>query len=169
MGKIRSTLDIVLEKTKNLNMDQDTKKGIRHRELADQARALVQRYMGSKATLNDVRAELDSSGAERPEFLELVTRDLLEHIQIDSDNRRVLDALEAFRGVKRDRAESSITAFRKRLDGEMIRQLAELRDGLEARGIRGSAVIPNITRSAAWQDTLKKAGQVLVDELVGLL
>lgn len=169
MGKIRSTLDIVMEKTKNLSIDQEAKKGIRRKELADQARALVGRFVGGRAALKDMRSEVDSSGEERPEVLGLVKQELLEHVQVEGDNLKVLEALEAFWGVSKDKTGSSIAAFREKLDGEMSRRLAELKSDLEARGIGGSAIIPNITRSASWQNTLAQARQVLADELGRLL
>jgi len=169
MGKIRSTLDIVMGKTKNLSMTQDDRKHIRDRELADLARAMVQKYLDTKTTLQEVSSELSSSGEERAELEALLKRDLLEHIQIDGDNRRVIDALESLWGVDRDEVARRIEASRSRLDEDMVRQLAALKSELEGLNIRGSAVIPNITRSREWRDTLRAAQGRLADELSGIL
>jgi hypothetical protein len=169
MGKIRSTLDIVMEKTKNLSMTQDDRKNIRHRELADQARAMVQKYLDAKASLQEMGSELGSLGDERAELSALLKRDFLEHIQIDGDNHRVLDALESLWGIGRDEVAEHIQSSRSRLDEEMAHQLSALRSDLEARGIGGGAVIPNIARSRVWRDTLVQAQQGLADELSAIL
>jgi hypothetical protein len=169
MGKIRSTLDIVMEKTKNLSMTRDDKESLRHKELAVRARAAVRKYLDVKATLQDMRSELDSSGEERPDLLALVKQDLLQNIQIDGDNLRVLDALENLCGVDREKVREHIGTFRARLDAEMANRLAELKADLEGKGIRGSAVIPNIARDKAWQNMLSRARQLLSDELGDIL
>ena len=169
MGKIRSTLDIVMERTKGLSMSRDAKKDLRHKELSDAARAAVRKYLDSRATLRDLSAELDSAGEDRTELLALVKRDLLDQLQVDGENGRVIDALENLAGADRGTLEGRIRDCRSRLDAEMVRQLEELKAGLETRGIRGRAVVPNIAASGSWRDTLSRARRALADELESLL
>lgn len=169
MGKIRSTLDIVMERTKGLSMSRDAKKDLRHKELADSARAAVQKYLDSRATLRDLSSELDAAGDDRPELLALVKGGLLDQLQVEGDNGRVIDALESLAGADRGVLEGRIRDCRARLDGEMIRQLEELKAGLESRGIRGSAVVPNLAAAESWRNTLSRARRALADELGSLL
>lgn len=165
MGKIRSTLDIVMERTKNLSMSQDDRRNLRRRELADQARAAVRKYLDARMTLREMASELDASAGERPELLELVKAGLLENVRIDGDNSRVLDALENLCGMDRGTVAERVRAFREMLDAEMARELEGLRAGLEAKGIRGSSVIPNVARSSAWRDALGRSQKNLADAL----
>ena len=53
MGKIRSTLDIVMDRTKNLSMTSEERENLKRKELSDTVRAWVQRYLDGKMNLDE--------------------------------------------------------------------------------------------------------------------
>ena len=92
MGKIRSTLDIVMDRTKNLSMTSEDRENLKRKELSDTVRAWVQRYLDGKMTLDEMRARVESSGDDRPLELSLLKSELVSGILLGVDNDKLIDA-----------------------------------------------------------------------------
>lgn len=168
MGKIRSTLDIVMERTKNLSMTGEEKQKIRQRELGDAGRAWVQRYLDGKMTLREITSHLASAGDDRTELLALLKGEFIGNVRLEQDNTKVLDVLEAIGSISRERAERVIRYGQEELEKKMTSMIDSLKIELSRQGVRGNAVVPNTTKSKAWQDTLRQAQEELVRELSAL-
>lgn len=168
MGKIRSTLDIVMERTKNLSMSQDDRQKLKHKEHGDTVRAWSQRYLDGKMTLREITSQLSAAGEDRHEMMALLKEELLGNIRLQEDNAKILDAMEGLRLMDRERAARVIRFSEEDLEKHMTALLDSLKMELARQGIRGSAVIPNLARSGPWQDVLKKAQEELVRELSAL-
>lgn len=168
MGKIRSTLDIVMERTKSLSMTGEEKQKIKRKELGDTVRAWVQRYLDGKMSLREMTSQLASAGEDKAEMLSLLKGELIGNIQIDQDNTRILDALEVAGNISRERAERIIRYEQEELKKKMASLVDSLKIELARQGIRGDAVIPSTAKSKDWQDTVRKAREELVSELSAL-
>ncbi len=169
MGKIKSTLDIVMEKTKSMSMTSEDRDVLRQKDLSDQARSWAQKYLDRKMSLKEIESMLQAAGGERPATLSLLMGEVIRNIRIDEDNTLILDVLQNLCGIGRDRVMGLIKICRDELHGKMAEQLDRLMAGLGQEGISGDAVIPNIARDKSWQDELLQARQDLIGELGSLL
>lgn len=67
MAKIKSTLDIVMERTRNLTITQEEKDALRRKELLDRVRGWVQALVDGKSSVSDLRSAYDEEAAQAPE------------------------------------------------------------------------------------------------------
>lgn len=169
MGKIRSTLDIVMDRTRNLSMTQEERNNLKHKELADSAKAWVRKYLDNKMTLDDVDLKLKDAGEDRPELMKLLKAEFIREIRIGEENVKIPDALHAIWGISRDLIMQRIDGERAKLQSQAAGQIVALKEGLERQGIRGSSVVPNLATSKSRQDTAMQAQHHLTEELESLL
>jgi hypothetical protein len=57
MGKIKSTLDIVMERTKDLTMTREDREVLEKKELTDRVRGWIQQLVDRKSTVEELKAE----------------------------------------------------------------------------------------------------------------
>lgn len=169
MGKIRSTLDIVMDRTRNLSMTQEDRINLKHKELADSAKAWARKYLDNKMTLQEIDSLLKEAGEDRPELMKDLKREFIEEIRLEEENLKVLDALRAIWGISTDLILQGIEDGRAKLRSQAAGQLSALKEVLERQGIRGSSVVPNLAVSKSWQDSALQAQHNLTGELESLL
>ena len=169
MGKIRSTLDIVMDRTKNLSMTSEERENLKRKELSDTVRAWVQRYLDGKMNLDEMRARVESSGDDRPLELSLLKSELVSGILLGVDNDKLIDALDRVCGIDKGKISAIIDDHQTKLDALISRNLEHLRLQLEKEGIRWSSVVPNLARSESWQDSARKVQDSLTREITGIL
>jgi len=59
LGEIKSTIDLVLEKTRNLTLSKEEKLSLAQEELEKKIGVLLNRYLDSKACVKDTRNGLN--------------------------------------------------------------------------------------------------------------
>lgn len=155
MAKIRSTLDIVMERTKGLSMSREERERLRDKELSDKARAWAQWYLDEKWSWDDLRSRLESAGDDRPRLTSLLEKELASGIRLGADNSRIVDALGRLSGAGTDRIAQVVELYQGELLSALDRHREEGRLRLEAAAIRGSAVIPNQEADPSWEKELE--------------
>jgi len=157
--KIKSALEIALEKAQRLGSLSDEEKGrLRAEELDSAGESLARRYLGG-APLQDIEADLAGRpGDERSAVRSRVLSRLLDAIDLSSDssNDRLLAAIErlsgdaeparSIGGLLREHRDA-IEKARRETAGALE---AAKREELERLGISGSAVEPATWSSAEW-------------------
>jgi len=142
MGEIKSTLDIIMEKTKNLTMTEEEKKDLRRRELAEKVKGWVQKYIDNRINQKNLKSELKKEGQDNYSMLqELLKIELVESLQMDDDNVKIF---ELMKDIQKE------AAFEKPKRLEAIKKV------LTKRGVFGSAVIPNLTLDENWDAYYKE-------------
>jgi hypothetical protein len=169
MGKIRSTLDIVMERTKGLSMTQEDKGRLKEKELSGHARAMAQRYLDGKMSIRELRSEIQASGGGKDALLRILREDLIGGMAPDLDNSRIIDALEDLWGFDRKRGVDTVRSREESLRSEMSSHMDRLMTGLADQGIRGSSVIPNVAVDPSWQAALLQAREALHKDVGSLL
>lgn len=166
MAVIKSTLDIVLERTKNLTMTEEEKATIQRKELEGRVRGWVKRYLDGLMDLKKVKTGMDAiPNNHRKAGLEILKIQILEHIDLQGDNRNILDLLEGILEENREPYLAVFLNFQKKLAAERSRLLEALQSGLAESGISGSAVTPNLDRDEAWNHC---QGKILAEFRTGL-
>ena len=166
MSEIKSTLDLIMERTKDLTLSDDEKREIEQKEERERLRGLIQRSMDGTLAPAEFDRELTAAIEKDPDFTKDALRtETIERLDPDQDNDRLLDILDQYVGVRKDVCTEKLDRFRSRAAAERKRREEPLRDGLAAAGIRGNAVIPNIGKDPQWQSWYAEADDQLKREL----
>jgi hypothetical protein len=158
MTEIKSTLDLVLERTKNLTMTQEEKQSLERKELEGRIRGWVKKYINGLMDLKAVKTEMaaiqeNNKNAGRDILNSLV----LEHIDVKGDNGNIFDLLEGILEESRGPYIAAVEKFQKTIAAERLRFLEALKAGLAEHGISGSAVMPNLDADDMWKRFQEKA------------
>ena len=164
-GKIKSALDIALEKAQKLgSLSAEEKQRARDEELVTAADALARRYLNG-LPLSDIEEELAKHNEKERQ---IISRYLLSHFldEIDLEHteraENMLAAIEHIHGDSavaqsiRDLLQEYQTATDKAWQ-ENYDSLATARiDELKLKGISGSAIEPAIEASPAWLEIIHR-------------
>jgi hypothetical protein len=157
LGEIKSTLDLVLEKTKNLTLSKDEKLSLAREELDKKVQGFVNRYVNNFLPLNRLKEEIEKIDTKVHGLTyTLLKKHLLTHLDLDSDNSSILSALSEIAGFDiaplnaLQKEHNSVKEEKKR--SFITRGL----EALEERGVSGSAVEPNLNHIPEWDQFLTR-------------
>ncbi|MDO9529822.1 MAG: hypothetical protein Q7J27_11800 [Syntrophales bacterium] len=151
MGEIKSTLDIIMEKTKNLTMTEAEKEDLRRTELAAKVKGWVLKYIDNRINQETLKSELTKEGQDNHStLLKLLKKELLESLQMDDDNVKTLELMKDILNIKKDPFVNIIKDFQKEAAFEKSKRLGNIKNLLTKRRVFGSAVIPNLTLDESW-------------------
>jgi hypothetical protein len=151
MPEIKSTLDLIMEKTKNLSMTEEERQELRLKELQAKVKGWMQRYLDGLIDTATVQEHLAGMPEEQTVALDFFRKAALTHIELEGNNERILRFLQEVLcediGPLSQRIESFKTEKKKQQAGFTKDALHDL----EEKGIRGSAVMPNLNQYPHWQ------------------
>lgn len=156
MGEIKSTMDLVLEKTRGLTLSSDDKEKLAQEERERKIQGLINRYMDQYISLSRLKEEMEKmAGTEKDLFVEPAKRQLLAHLDFDRDNSPVFSALKELAGVDT----SPLVALQGEYQSEKETAKKEIAqkslEKLKEKGVSGPAVVPNIEKDPAWTQFLE--------------
>jgi hypothetical protein len=169
MGEIRSTLDIIMEKARGVQVTDDDKAAFVRHEVKGKIRGLLQKALEGFIDVEDMQSEMEALGTDRHEIaMAALRQECLERLALEGDNRHLLNILSRVAGVDVRPVEKILLRHREDLEKERVHREALLRDQLKKRGISGSAVVPNLKGDTEWVDTLAGESDRFQQELAGL-
>ena len=87
MGEIKSTLDLVMERTKNLTLSAEEKQAQKQLETENRIKGLVQKLQDGLLTYNQLKTEYESFKKESNlSDNSLLVREILTRLDPDQDN-----------------------------------------------------------------------------------
>ena len=152
MGEIKSTLDLVMEKTRHLTLSQKEKEGQKQIEVNKRLKGLLQKYQDNLLREEQLGQELESL---RKTF-DLNVNEMLSHILLDglklgSNNISLLELLSAICGFDVSGLEELFHDFQNTIEIAAQKRIEEVKASLEKnRLISGSAVVPNLEIDSEW-------------------
>ena len=159
MGEIKSTLDLVMEKTKNLSLSDEERQGQKNKEIESRIRGLLQKF-------NDQALSADKLGSEYrklqkdydlPGNAHLI-EEICKQIELGKDNHAFFDLLALFKVTDIEGIISVLHEFDDVIDAAARERSKVLQAKLaEAHFISGPAVVPNLEADKAWQE---QAGEI---------
>ena len=170
MGEIKSTLDIIMEKTKSLTMTDEEKEVFEKRETEGKARGLLQKFLDSYIDIKGLKKEIGSLDQKRRILIrEALKREGLARVEIETDNTGVFQVLENVIGFDTTPIRKILSQHMKDLD--QIRKDRENRNRelLAERGISGTAIIPNINADQGWIEYVSKVKEALKTQIDGYM
>ncbi len=145
MAEIKSTLDLIMEKTRDLLPTEAEKTAHREKEWSRKIRGHLQRVLNGAMSSDALLAELSSSSPPpgvTPSLL--LKKELMERIDPGADNERILGLLESLCGENMEGLKKALTAYRERVEEKKAALSAAVLADLAARKITGPAVSPNV-------------------------
>ncbi len=82
MGEIKSTMDIIMEKTKGLTMSEEEKAEYKQQELTGKVRGLIQKFLDGILDLDRLKVEVAAlSGIQEDAVNRIIVEESIPHIQ----------------------------------------------------------------------------------------
>lgn len=144
MAEIKSTLDLIMEKTRNLTMSEEDRRELALTDLKNGLNKLVLQYLQGEVGAGRFREEykllenahLDPDGR-------IAAKEIAGRIEAGADNQSLLTLLREGCGVDVSGLEGSLRRYAESLGSEEARISASILKDLERKGIAGAAVVPN--------------------------
>ena len=169
MGEIKSTLDLVLEKTRNLTLSEEEKRDLAREELDKKIRGIVGKCLDDLLPSERIREELESIESNEPDLpYKLFTVHLLAHVDFDVDISAILSALKEVVGS--DPASLEVLQQEYKAEKETARSsfAEETLSELNKRGVSGSAVVPNLDGIPEWVQFQRELSERYREKIGGL-
>lgn len=158
MGEIKSTLDLVMEKTKNLNLSDAEKQDQKNKEIESRLNGLLQKFQDQIITLEQFKAEYHSlhkthnitEGQHKH-----LCKAICARIQLGKDNQVLLGLLSQFADTRIDGISSVLQDFDETIQKAAAAQDQIAKDRLTGEHfISGSAVVPHLESDPGWRKTV---------------
>jgi hypothetical protein len=170
MGEIKSTLDIIMEKTKGLTMTEEEKEAFRKKETDGKVRGLLQRFLDGFIDAERLKDEIGSLGEKRYAVArEALIRECMGRMEPGADNTIFLDALENAAGLDIAPIRKIILDYNQDLEQQKMDRKQVLQKNLKGLGISGTAVIPNIHADQEWIKDLSEMNKGFQEKLKNIL
>jgi len=146
MGEIKSTLDIVMEKTKHLTLSDEEKQAQSQAEVKSGVKGLVQKYedliLGAEQLEKEISALQDPIDAD---VGQLVFDEIYQRLDPTLDNGALLDLLNTLFSTNTTELASLFESYRNEIRHLADAGMEEKKKALaEEHFIAGSAVVPHI-------------------------
>ena len=167
MGEIKSTLDLVLEKTKNLTLSSEEKESQKQKEIENRIKGMVQKYQDGILSINQLITdyELLKKDCTIPQNNSLIV-EITQRIEPDQDNQSLLELLQECCTIDTTAIESIIENFRKEYITASQSRIEQLKKDLAQRhNISGSAVLPNLDVDEQWRQKIGELRAGYEDQL----
>jgi hypothetical protein len=96
MGEIKSTLELALERTRNLVITQEEREEIKRQELLKKATGYSHRYMAGHIPMHEILREIERmTDQEKSKVKKLLLSQWMEALSLESDHGRLFDGIES--------------------------------------------------------------------------
>ena len=159
MGEIKSTLDLVMEKTKNLSLSDEERQRQKNKEIDSRIRGLLQKFIDQTLKIDNLRSEYQKLqkdydlSANTP-----LVKEICNQIELAKDNQVLFDLLAELKVSDVEGLKSVLQEFQAARETASRNRHKILKDQLaKAYFISGSAVVPNLEIDDEWQQA---AGEI---------
>lgn len=162
MAEIKSAIELAMERTKNLVMDEKEKEAFARRETEERARAIVRRYLEGIIDRDTFLSEYAGIKAGKAEKRSVLLDVVLEEFEVSAGNDRLFEIMEFVDeeagGRFGDEVKNLKREFRKEMENRAGGVKTRIKERLETIGVRGSSVEPNVTEWEEWKDAVREIG-----------
>ena len=152
MGEIKSTLDLVMERTRHLTLSQEEKAEQKHLEFRKHLQGLIQKFQDKTLKMGRVERQLDAlekehGVTEKDIFLNEVT----ERLSLEQDNQPLFQLLEEICGKSTKAFVSVLDEYQDAVRAMSAEKYQEAEAQLADKySISGTAVVPNLDAYQEW-------------------
>ena len=152
MGEIKSTLDLVMEKTKNLSLSDEEKQAQKQKEVESRIRGLLQKFLDGLLDKNQLKIDYESfkKDSELSDDAFMIN-EIFSRLDPNLDNRLLLEVLAECSRINPASLETVLNHCRREYDEAADARKVQLKEDLaRTHAISGSAVAPNLEIDAKW-------------------
>ena len=156
MSEIKSTLDLVMEKTRHLTLNQEEKEAQKRIEVNKRLQGFLQKYQNNLLKKENLKKELGNLKiAYDLNVNEMLTNLLLDSLKLGRDNTIFLELLSEIFGLNLSGLETIFHDFKDAVKSATKKRVGQIKTDLSKnRFISGSAVVPNLDGDRGWLSML---------------
>ena len=156
MSEIKSTLDLVMEKTRHLTLSQEEKEEQKRIEVKNRLKGLIQKYQDNLLRKENLEKELNSLKTTYDLNVDKMMADLLlNRLKLGRNNTLFLELLSESCGLNVKELEAIFQNFRESVKSATEERVENIKSDLvKKRFISGSAVVPNLESDKQWLSML---------------
>ena len=157
MTEIKSTLDIIVEKTKGLTPTDEERQAFRAKEIQDKIEGWVQKAFDRILSPEKLRENLEGLSPERAgEARIALIHACIDRVDPEGDNALGYALIRTGGGVDSAPFEEEVSQCRDRLEAGKAERGLEYLERLRARGVSGSAVRANLHADPQWRERVEQ-------------
>ena len=158
MGEIKSTLDLVLEKTKNLTLSSEEKEEQKQKEIDNRIKGMIQKYQDGILSKNQLISDYELMKKDfNMSQNNMLILEITKRIEMDQDNHPMLELLQECCTIDTAAIETIIENYQKTYLTASQNRMEQLKKDLEQQyNIKGSAVVPNLDADEHWQQETRE-------------
>ncbi|MEE8540654.1 MAG: hypothetical protein V3S66_03245 [Desulfobacterales bacterium] len=158
MGEIKSSLDIVMEKTRHLKLTDEERQTQKLKDIQGSLKGLLQKYKDH--LLKDEKMRTEWEALKHSHSLpddSLLVIEALQQIGLDQENQPLLHLLTEVCHLNTSGLTTVFEAYEETRQEALDQFRLKAKDRLaRKRSISGSAVVPNIEQDRGWADQNQK-------------
>jgi hypothetical protein len=153
LAEIKSTLDLVMERTRDLTLSSEEKQAQKQIDTENRIKGLVQKLQDGLLTSNQLKREYDSFKTDSDLSDDrLLVREILNRLDPDRGNQILLEALEVCCLLDTAAIRANLKDYRNAYHQAAAKRSAQLKQNLaQKHAITGSAVLPNLEADDTWR------------------
>ena len=169
MAEIKSTLDLVMERTRHLTLSESEKAAQSAADAERRVAGLVQRYVDQALKPHEFTAELGLLASENSNTRVLAVGALIDAVDLNGDNDALFSLLADHLDTPVYAIQTIVSGCRSAMQEQAAQQRAKLRDHLQKeRHISGSAVVPHLAAEKGWHQHQRRIEQQFRQKLDAL-
>lgn len=167
MAEIKSTLNLVMEKTRHLTLSDEEKQEQKENEFKKKLKGPAQKFQDQTINKRELKKEIDNlieTCGLKGEAI--IIREFLNRLRFNQDNQSVLALIDELWSTDITKLEAIFNDYNKTIQTKAQKRKDKIKENLaQKRFISGSAVIPNLSSDDEWirkfQDIKDKFDQLL--------
>jgi Rad3-related DNA helicase len=174
MAEIKSTLDLVLEKTRNLKMTEEEKTKQKQAELKGKLKGLIQQYLDGlvylESACSNIRELAGDQASGNIVVSELLNRLDTEYDKLGSDcHPKIFDLIASLFSVQRSSLEKFFQQWETELESDRQLYISKIKSEWSQKQLFGSALMPNLSKTSLWKSYYKQKMDALKAEVLSIL
>jgi len=165
VGEIKSTLELVMERTKKFAISEKEKEEIKQKEVLQKATSLFHRYREGHLSLNEILKQIEKMEKKTAATVkELLLSQWIDALSLDDDAGRILKGIESLKQQSIKEVKQKFHHLLSQYQGEKAKLRERVRvqfaEALRRDGIYGSAVEPKLEGGELWKKENEKLDQI---------
>jgi hypothetical protein len=152
MAEIKSTLDLVMERTRHMTLSPEERQAQKDNEIKQKLKGWVQKYQDEAISVQEFKREMSRLREDCPQTKDSwVNEEIIGRLDLDADNRMLLDLLQNACGMDTSQMDALIREYQ-----ESIREFIDMRNDSfrqalnRHRRISGTAIMANLENDKVW-------------------
>jgi len=152
LGEIKSTLDLVLEKTKHLSQSPEEKQAKAQKDVEDRIKGMLQKYQDGVSSLEQLQRDYEALKTEyRLTDNTIMAGRVINRLDPGLDNRALFEVLEDCCHLDSGGMADVINEYQAGYHTAAQNRMETLKESLAQKYlISGSAVVPNLESDEKW-------------------